>query len=774
MEPIKKVAVIGAGVMGAGIAAQVANAGVPVLLLDIVKPGEADRNAVAAGAVARMLKTEPAPFMSPAAAKLVEVGNIDDDLGKIAECDWVVEAIVERLDVKQALYRRIDAVRRPGTAVSSNTSTIPLADLVEGLPENFAKNFLITHFFNPPRYMRLLEIVAGSASDPAMVAAVSRFADVALGKSIVVCKDSPGFIANRLGTYWLQLGVVEAVEAGLTVEEADAVMGKPFGIPKTGVFGLIDLVGLDLMPHINASLRRSLPNSDAFHAAQRDLPLIGRMIADGFTGRKGKGGFYRLNRSGGGKTMEAIDLASGNYRRHQKADLPELAEAERNARALLAGSTPASRYAWRVIGQTLAYAARLVPEAADSIADIDAAMRLGYAWRWGPFELIDRIGVDWLIELLSADRIEVPALLHLAAGRTFYRVHAGRRQALSLDGSYADIARPEGVLLLEDIKRAEKPLLRNASAALWDIGDGAVCFEFTGKSNALDEAVLTLLGRTIALVKDKYKALVIYNEGKNFSLGANLGLMLFAANIAAWSEIEKGAAAGQLAYAALKYAPFPVVAAPSGMALGGGCEILLHSDAVQAHAETYIGLVECGVGLLPGWGGCKEMLGRWQTEGKLPKGPMPAPAKVFEMVSTATVSKSAADARELLFLRPTDGITMNRDRLLADAKARALAMVEGYVPTKPREITLPGPSGRTAMLMAAEGFRKLGIATAHDMTVAGALATVLSGGETDIIDTVSEQAILDLERENFMRLARTAPTLARIEHTLDTGKPLRN
>jgi 3-hydroxyacyl-CoA dehydrogenase len=774
MQAIRKVAVIGAGVMGAGIAAQVANAGVPVLLLDIVRPGDADRNAVAAGAVARMLKTEPAPFMSPSAAKLVEVGNIDDDLGKLAECDWVVEAVVERLEVKQALYHRIDAVRRPGTAISSNTSTIPLADLVAGLPQGFAENFLITHFFNPPRYMRLLEVVAGKLSNPDMVAAVSRFADVALGKSVVACKDSPGFIANRLGTYWLQLGVVEAIDAGLTVEAADAVIGRPFGIPKTGVFGLIDLVGLDLMPHVNGSLRRTLPQSDPFQAAQRELPLLARMISEGFTGRKGKGGFYRLNRTGGGKAKEAIDLSTGAYRPEQKADLPELADAERDPRALLAGTTPASRYAWRVIGQTLAYAAMLVPEAADSIADIDAAMRLGYNWRFGPFELIDRIGADWLIERLSADRIAVPALLRLASGKTFYRVHEGRRQALCPDGLYRDIARPDGVLSLDDIKLVEKPLLRNGSAALWDIGDGVVCFEFTSKSNSLDDAILTLLGRTIALVKDRYKALVIYNEAKNFSLGANLGLMLFAANIAAWGEIEKLVAAGQQTYKALKYAPFPVVSAPSGMALGGGCEILLHSGAVQAHAESYIGLVECGVGLLPGWGGCKEMLTRWQTEAKFPKGPMPAPAKVFEMVSTATVSKSAAEARELLFLRLTDGITMNRDRLLADAKARALAMVDGYQPPEPRDLTLPGPSGRAALQMAAESFRKLGIATAHDMTVASALATVLSGGETDIIDTVSEQAILDLERENFMRLARTTPTLARIEHTLETGKPLRN
>ncbi|MDR3524380.1 MAG: 3-hydroxyacyl-CoA dehydrogenase NAD-binding domain-containing protein [Acetobacteraceae bacterium] len=772
MQQIRKVAVIGAGVMGAGIAAQIANAGTPVLLLDIVKPGLADRNAVAAGAVAKMLKTEPAPFMSKDAVKLVEVGNIEDDLGKLAECDWVVEAIIERLDLKQDLYRKIDAVRRPGTAVSSNTSTIPLADLVRGMSDGFQQDFLITHFFNPPRYMRLLEVVAGPASNPQTVAAVSRFSDIALGKTIVNCNDAPGFIANRLGVYWLQVGILEAIDAGLTVEEADAVMGRPFGIPKTGVFGLIDLVGLDLMPHVNASLLGSLPNTDPFHVAQRDLPMLTRMIAEGYTGRKGKGGFYRLNRDGGGRKKEAMDLATGQYRAEQKAELPELAEAGRNLRALLSGTTPAGRYAWRVIGQTLSYAAHIIPQAAGDIEAIDAAMKLGYNWQSGPFELADKIGVDWLIAKLEADGMPVPAMLRIAAGRSFYRVENGKLQALGTDGNYADVVRAPGVLLLEDVKRASKPVLRNGSASVWDIGDGVLCFEFTSKSNSLDEALMSLYGKTIALVQQKYKALVIYNEGRNFSVGANLGLALFAVNIAAWGEIEKLVKAGQDAYRALKYAPFPVVSAPSGMALGGGCEILLHSDAIQMHAETYTGLVECGVGVIPGWGGCTEMLARWQP--MLPKGPMPAAAKVFEMVSTAQVSKSAADARAMGILRKNDGITMNRDRLLADAKAKALSLVEGYTPPQPAMITLPGAAGKLAFDAAVQGFRKLGKATEHDVTVAGALATVLSGGDAEPWIPLNEEDVLALERQQFLALLHNSKTLARIEHTLETGKPLRN
>jgi 3-hydroxyacyl-CoA dehydrogenase len=774
MAAIRKATVIGAGVMGAGIAAQFANAGVPVLLLDIVPPGAANRNALAEGAIAKMLKTEPAPFMSARAARLVTPGNIEDHLAQAAESDWIVEAVVERLDVKRDLYRKLDAVRRPGTAVSSNTSTIPLATLVREQSSAFAKDFMITHFFNPPRYMRLLEIVAGPATDPELLASVTAFADVKLGKSIVHCKDSPGFIANRLGVYWLQLGVVEAIDAGLTVEEADAVAGRPMGIPKTGVFGLIDLVGLDLMPHVNASLARALPAGDAFHAANRELPLTAKMIAEGYTGRKGKGGFYRLNRAGGGKRKEAIDLSTGAYRPEQKTDIAELAAAAKNLRALLASPSKYGRYAWRMLGQTLSYAASLVPEAADDIGAIDAAMRLGYNWQWGPFELIDKVGAAWLAEKLAADGLPVPALLASAREKPFYRVQQGRRQYLGTDGAYHDLVRPDGVLLLEDIKRAASPVLKNASASVWDLGDGVLCFEFTSKSNSLDDQIVALLGKTIGLVQQRYRALVIYNEGSNFSVGANLGLAIFAANIAAWSEIDKLIAGGQQTYQALKYAPFPVVAAPAGMALGGGCELLLHSDAVQAHAESYIGLVECGVGLIPGWGGCKELLGRWSTNGQLPHGPMPAPAKVFETVSTATVSKSAAEGQELGFLRPTDGITMNRDRLLADAKARALALAVNYTPPQPVELKLPGAAGKLAFELAADGFRRRGLATDYDMVVSGELAGVLSGGPADLIDLVTEDQLLGLERAAFMRLVKTPATLARIEHMLVTGKPLRN
>jgi len=775
-DTIKKVCVIGAGVMGAGIAAQAANAGVPVLLLDIVPKGDgapANRNAVAEGAVAKMLKTDPAPFMSARAAGLIETGNIEDDLAKVAECDWIIEAVIERLDIKRDLYARLEAVRRPGTAISSNTSTIPLGQLVEGRSDAFKRDFLITHFFNPPRYMRLLEIVTGAATDPAIAARVEGFADRAMGKTIVHAKDTPGFIANRIGTLWIQLALNAAFDLGLTVEEADAIAGKPMGVPKTGIFGLMDLVGIDLMPHLQKSLTETLPKDDPYQAIARSIPLIERMIAEGSIGRKGKGGFYRLN-SDMNKRREAIDLVSGDYREKEKPVGPSGPAARGDLNALIATEGKIGDYAWAILGGTLSYAASLVPQAADDVVAIDDAMKLGYNWKAGPFEMIDRIGAANLARRLEADGKPVPDLLRLAGDRSFYRVENGKRQYLGLDGEYHDVVRPEGVLRLEDIKLASQPLLKNASAALWDVGDGVAALEFTGKMNALDGDVMKLIGQAIPLVQQSFKALVVYNDGSNFSAGANLGLALFALNIAAWSEVEKLVAGGQKAYKALKYAPFPVVGAPAGMALGGGCEILLHCDAIQAHAELYMGLVECGVGLIPGWGGCGEMIQRWRDAPAMPKGPMPAVAKVFETVSTATVSKSAAQAKELMFLRPDDAITMNRDRLLFDAKAKALALAEGYQPPAPPEFKLPGESGHVGLNMAAQSFRKRGLATDYDMVVSDALAGVLTGGPADLVDTVSEQDMLKLERDAFMLRVRDVRTIARVEHMLETGKPLRN
>jgi len=774
---IQKAAVIGAGVMGSGIAAQIANAGVPVLLLDVPAGNGGDRSALAKGAIQRMLKTEPAPFMHRAAAKLVEPGNTEDDLERLAEVDWIVEVVVEDLEVKRALYARIEAARKDGSIVSSNTSTLPLAMLVAGQPERFARDFLITHFFNPPRYMRLLELVTGAATRPEALAEIQEFADRRLGKSCVLCNDTPGFVANRIGNFWLQCAINAARDHGLTVEEADAVMSRPLGIPKTGVFGLLDLVGLDLIPKVDASLAAALPEGDAYHGIRRDWDLLDRLIAEGYTGRKGKGGFYRLDKSDGKRVKEALNLESGDYATAAKPILESLSASKAGGlKALVAHQDRGGRFAWAVLSRTLAYAATHVPETTGAIHDVDRALKFGYAWKFGPFELIDKLGAAGFAARLAEDGQAVPPLLATAAeAGAFYRTEDRCLQYLSVEGNYEDVPRPEGVLLLEDVKRAGKPLARNGSASLWDIGDGVACLEIRTKLNAIDPEVLAIVEKAVKIVEAGHKALVIYNEGSNFSVGANVGLALFAANTALWPMIEGLVEQGQKAYRKLKHAPFPVVSAPSGMALGGGCEILLHSDAIQAHSESYIGLVEAGVGLIPGWGGCTELLSRLAADPKRPNGPMPPVVEAFETIGMAKVAKSAFEARELGFLRPGDGITFNRERLLAEAKAKALELVEGYEAPEPVALTLPGPAADAALRFALKDLRMKGAATEHDMVVAGQLAEVLSGGDkADVTEPMAPEDVLALERKAFMTLIRTEPTLARIEHTLETGKPLRN
>ncbi|MDD2877788.1 MAG: 3-hydroxyacyl-CoA dehydrogenase/enoyl-CoA hydratase family protein [Acidiphilium sp.] len=786
MAPIESVAVIGAGVMGAAIAAHVANAGIKVMLLDIVKPGADDRNAIAKGAIERFKKIKPAPLMSAKAARLITPGNTEDDFARLAECDWILEAVIERLDIKQALYARLATVRKPDSVVSSNTSTIPLSELMAGMPESLKPDFVITHFFNPPRYMRLLELVTGPRTNPKTIGKITQFCDVTLGKSVIACRDTPGFIANRIGAYWIQTAMVLAMDLGLEIEHADAIMGRPMGFPSTGVFGLMDLVGIDLGPHVNASLARLLPPGDAFHAMNRELPMVGQLIDAGYTGKKGKGGFYRSAGKAADRARETLSLKAASagrleWRATIEPEIDEVKDAKKDLKKLVGAKSVAGQYAWGVLGRVLAYAASLIPEIADDIASVDEAMRLGYTWKYGPFELIDQLGAVWVVEKLTALDFAVPPILVKLGNGTFYKTEGGALLQFGSDGNYRPVNRPDGVLLLEDVKRGGKPVLTNKSASVWDIGDGVLCFEFHSIMKALDGDILALLDKTIALAGKNYKALVIYTENlragpgkENFSVGANLGLAMFAANLRMWGKIENTIKDGQKTYQALRYATFPVVGAPAGRALGGGCEILLHCSAVQAYAESYIGLVECGVGLVPGWGGCATMLARWQTPKDAPKGPMPAVVKVFEMVSTAKVSTSAAEARDYKFLKPDDGVTMNRMRVLADAKARALAMVDGYKPPEPVTLQLPGESGRISLAMAVAEFRKKGMATAHDVTVSTHLARVLTGGAADIIDPVSQSDVMTLEREAFMILFRTKETQARIKHTLETGRPLRN
>jgi 3-hydroxyacyl-CoA dehydrogenase len=777
MSLIQKVAVIGSGVMGSQIAAHVTNAGIPVVLLDIVPKDASDRNALAKGALEKLQKADPAPFMHPKNAKLITIGNLEDDLGKLKDVDWIVEAVLENPQVKSDLYKKIDSVRKPGSIISSNTSTIPLAVLIDGQTQHFAHDFLITHFFNPPRYMRLLELVTGPQTRPDAIEIIRDFCDKMLGKGVVPCKDRPGFIANRLGTFFIQAAINATIELGLTVEEADAVCSKPMGMPKTGVFGLLDLIGLDLMPLIAKSFMATLAPDDEYRKIYRDPPLFQKMIADGYTGRKGKGGFYRLNKTETGKVKESINLATGAYAPSAKVKLAAVEAAGKNLRALCETPDKIGKFAWLVLSQALSYAASLVPEIADDITSVDAAMRLGYNWKFGPFELIDQLGAGWFAARLKTEKKPVPPLLQSAADKSFYRTEGSKLQYLGTDGMYRDIVRLPGVLLLADIKRGSKPVTKNGSASLWDIGDGVLCLEFHSKMNAIDPDTLGMVKKAVEVIGDgkgQWKGLVVYNEAENFSVGANLGLALFAINIAMFQAIENLVDQGHESYRALRFAPFPSVAAPAGMALGGGCEITLHCSAAQAYAETYIGLVEVGVGLIPGWGGCAQMLGRAFSAKKRFGGPIPPVSQVFETVSVAKVAKSAAEARDLLYLRPTDQITMNRDRLLFDAKERVLELAKDYRPPEPWQMNLPGPSGRAALSLAVEGFRMLGKALPHDVTVSKALASVLCGGVKDFTSPTTEAQILEMEKREFMKLVHTPETIARIATMLETGKPLRN
>ena len=770
---INKVAVIGAGVMGAGIAAHFSNTGTPVYLLDIVPENSSNRNIIAETAIKHLLKSSPPALMDKKNARLITPGNIDDNLDWLADVDWVIEAIIEDPTLKQSLYRKLIDVCSPDTIISSNTSTLPLKLLSKGMPDGFKQQFLISHFFNPPRYMRLLELVADSTIRPELLETVSEFADVKLGKGCVQCKDTPGFIANRIGIYWIQCGLLEAIKLGLTVEEADAVISAPFGIPKTGIFGLLDLVGLDLMPHIMKSMEQALPPEDAFHQINTIPPLLTKMIADGYSGRKGKGGFYRLNKQHGQRIKESIDLISGEYSPSTKVKLDSVKAAyKKGIQGLFEFNDKTGQFAWQVMAKTILYAASLIPEIADDPVAIDKAIRLGFNWQQGPFELLDKIGKEWFIDKAQKDGFSIPKFLEKPG--TIYKISDGERLYLDLSGNYRPVPKKPGVITLSDIKLKSSAILNNSSASLWDLGDGLACLEFHSKMNTLDMDSMSLIQQSIDKVKQEFAALIIHNETDNFSAGANLGLLMIALQEQNWQTVTNLIRQGQQTYQALKYAPFPVVAAPSGLALGGGCEILLHCDAIQAHAELYTGLVEVGVGLIPGWGGCKEYLLRQMQNPKRFGGPIPPISKAFETIGMAKVSQSAFEAKRLLFLNQDDGISMNKDRLLTDAKAIAQSLCNHYSPPEAFEYKLPGKTAKILLTMATKAFHAIGKISDYDLEVSEQLAFVLSGGDCDITTPLTEQDILDLELEAFLHLVKQPGTVARLEHMLKTGKPLRN
>ncbi len=775
MVEIKKAAVIGAGTMGSGIASHLANAGVPVVLLDIVPDGANNRNVVAEGAIKRLLKSQPPAFMQRSNAELITAGNIEDDLGLVADADWIAEAVVERLDVKHALYKKIDAVRKPGAMVSSNTSTIPLSMLTEKMSESLKSDFCITHFFNPVRYMRLLEIVAGPTTQSEVIDTLSRFCDVMLGKGVVPCRDTPGFLGNRVGVYALQVGIVEAAKAGLRVEEADALMGRPMGIPKTGVFGLYDLIGLDLMVDVASSLKSALSKEDAFHEVAAGIPLISKLIEQGYTGNKGKGGFYRERDENSDRLREAIDLKTGEYRPVDRPLLDAAVAGEvEGLRALVTHDDKFGRFAWRVLSKVLTYAASLIPEVADDPLPVDEAMKLGYSWSKGPFEMIDDLGSAWFRKRIEADRMAVPQFLERAGGGDFYRANEAKLERLTFSGNYLAVERAPGVVRLGDITRTQTAVASNQAASLWDVGDGVACVEFHTKANALGPDSMALIVEALDIVNDNFEALVFHNDAPHFSVGFNLEFALAAAKEKAWSRLDGALDAFQSACLACRYAPFPVVAAPAGMSLGGGFEVLLHCDALQAHANTNMGLVETLVGLVPSGGGCKQMLHRWTREQMDLDGALDGALEAFSILGMGKTAASPLEARPLRLFQDHDHFSMNRDRLLAEARSLALGLAKSYTPPEKPVFTALGRRGLSAMEAILDELEEKGIATPHDLVVGRNLARVLCGGDRKEGEKVSEDDLLALEREAFIALCDTPQTVARIEHMLTAGRPLRN
>ena len=775
---IEKVAVIGSGVMGAGIAAHCANAGCEVLLLDIVPKDNQDRSALARKSIEMMHKSNPEMLMHKRNAKRITAGNIEDDLHLLKNYDWVVEVIIENLEIKKNLYSKLSDCIGPSTILSSNTSTIPRSELVSELSKDISSRFLITHFFNPPRYLPLLEVVTSPEVNDEVVSRFCDFADRRLGKRVTMCNDRPGFIGNRLGVYFVQRSIKATLDHGLSVEQADAMLGRPIGLPKTGVFALMDLIGIDLIPKVGESLQSRLKQEDPFHKITGPgEDIIISMIEEGNTGRKGKGGFYRLNRDNGKKVKEARDLSSGEYHKaNRRAAFPSAKMGKRGLSALMDCDDDGARFVTDVLLDTLAYAAYIVPDVSEDIYSIDGAMKVGYNWKKGPFEMMDSIGVSSMVKRLRETGREVPKFLLQAEEKgSFYSIKDGEIMRLSSSGDMVLVERPGETLNVADLKRRGKPLKRNGSASIWDMGDKVLLVEYHTKMNAMDPMNIEMLVNAVDIAEsDGFKGIVVGNDASNFCAGANLGLALFAANLGAWKDLEDFITLGQDTYQTLKYCDVPVVAASAGLCLGGGAEVLMHCDAVQAHAESYVGLVEVGVGVVPAWGGCKELLGRLVEYGLVTNGPMGAAMKAFEIIGTAQVAKSAEQARSLGFLAPTDHITMNRDRLLADAKSKVLELHEDYTPPEPRTYALPGPTGMAALSLALNDLSLSGQATPHDVVVATRLAQILTGGHTDITETLEEDDILSMEKETFANLLKHLDTLDRVQHMLETGKPLRN
>ena len=803
---IERAAVLGAGTMGSRIAAHLANAGIPCYLLDIVPPSltpaeqskgltlesPAVRNRIVLAGLDAAKKSRPAAFFTPDTARLVTPGNLEDNIAWCGQVDWIIEAVAENLEIKRGLFTRVEAVRKPGTIVTSNTSGLPIHLIAEGRSEDFQQHWAGTHFFNPPRYMKLVELIAGPKTLPEVLESLEEICDLRLGKGVVPAKDTPNFIANRIGTFSM-LNVIRQMQAlEMTIEEVDACTGPAIGQPKSATFRTGDLVGLDILVHVVRNIYENATTDES-----RDIykvpPFMEEMIKRGWLGDKSGGGFYKKVKKDGESEILTLDWQKMEYRARQKAKFGSIEagkaieDTRERLRALLApaldgkGGDKANRLLWSSLSQTCLYAARRMPEISHRIVDLDRAVRWGFAWELGPFEVWDAIGVERMAKALERDGQELPPLVRKvldSPAKSFYAAEKGTTRYFDLASqSLLPVTEPPGIIILKSLKDRSGVVQKNAGASLIDLGDGVLCCEFHSKMNSIGGDLVAMIHAGLNRLNTDFDAMVIGNQATNFSVGANLMLVLISAQEGEWDDIHMAVRQFQRVNMAIKYAPGPVVAAPQGMALGGGCEISLHAARIHAAAEAYIGLVETGVGLIPGGGGTKEMLIRANEHaaGGEDLDLFHALKPVFENIALAKVSTSGEDARSLDYLRPSDLIAMNRDRQIGDAKQTALAMLRaGYHPPAPAQIRVLGEQFLTGAKLAIHMMIRGGYATEYDGVVGRKLGSVLAGGAITAPQTVPEQYVLDLEREAFVSLCGERKTQERIAHTLKTGKPLRN
>jgi 3-hydroxyacyl-CoA dehydrogenase len=803
---IEKAVVLGAGTMGSRIAAHFANAGLPCVLLDIVPPNlpagapAVGRNKIVRAGLDAAKKSKPAAFFTAALADKISIGNFEDDLARCAEADWIIEVVAENLQIKRNLLSRVAQFRKLGAIVTTNTSGLPVHLIAEGMSEEFQQHWAGTHFFNPPRYLKLVEVIPGPKTSSEVVETLSEFCDKRLGKGVVVAKDTPNFIANRIGTFSMLNALRLMGTLGMTVEEVDACTGPAVGWPKSATFRTADIVGLDVLVHVVKNIYETAPNDESREMYK--LPaLVEQMAKRGWLGDKTGQGFYKKVKGEGEKEILTLDVNTMEYRPRQKARFASLEmgkaieDTRERLRALLGPvlegqkGDKAQQFLWGGISETCLYAARRVPEISDNVVDVDRAMRWGFGWELGPFEIMDAIGAKAFAGQVQKEGRTVPPVIEkvLASGRKgFYESEKGSTTVFDIAGGGAKkVEEPKGVIILKSLKEAGREVERNPGASLIDLGDGVACVEFHAKMNAIGADLIAMLHKGLKRLESDFDAMVIANQAVNFSVGANLMLVLVGAQEQEWDELHMAVKQFQNINLALKYAPKPVVAAPQGMALGGGCEVSLHSTRIQAAAEAYIGLVETGVGLIPGGGGTKEMLIRANEHaaGGEDLDLFHALKPVFEGIAMAKVGTSAEECRDLGYLRREDGVSMNRDRLVADAKEAALALARGgYKPlaaswqegAQTTQIKVLGEQFLAGAKLAIHMMMRGGYASEYDAHVGRKLANILAGGPLTSPQLVSEQYILDLEREAFVSLLGEKKTQERIAHTLKTGKPLRN